>query len=433
MAVSILGRLAAAAPVPVFAIAGIGARTALLALRGDGRVALVSSPRHATVLLIGGAMTDQLLETVLHVHDQLPGPRALVWWGGGDDGGAFGSVRPVAVAADADVIDVVVRVHRELVSGRRRSSPPVGPEQNPVSWRGVGPHGQGGEGMMGGEPYGRPMAMTGPDVRDGLQLDRVTLPIGPALPGLPPGLALVVELQGDMIQQAELAENPFRSTGTTGQPLPSVLDVFDLARADPVPIAELELARARYHLLRLAEALALYGLDAASQRGARLTVGLRVSDVARLRRLRGWLGRTAALWGATSGVGAIDAGVARDVGLSGLAARAAGVAVDARTEDPTYRAAGFELRTRAGGDAHARWLLRMDEAIDGLAVAAAAGGATVGPGDGIEDPRQDASILLDHLPHWLTGLEWGDAITTIASLDLDLESVRQPSPSVARG
>lgn len=427
---SVLSRLVTAAPVAVFAIAGVGARTALLALRGDGRVAFVSSPRHATVLLVGGAVTDQQLETVLHVHDQLPEPRALVWWRG-DDGEALGPVRPVAVAANAEVVDVVIRVHRELVSGRRRSSPPVGPEQNPVSWRGVGPHGQGGEGMMGGEPYGRSMAMTGPDVRDGLELDRVTLPIGPALPGLPPGLAMVLELQGDLIQQVDLADNPFLSTVTAGRPLPSATDVFDLARANAVPIAELELARARYHLLRLGEVLALYGLDAASQRAAGLAAGLRLSDVARLRRLRGWLRRTAALWGATSGVGRIDAGEASDAGLSGLAARAAGLAVDARTEEQAYRAAGFEPRTRNGGDAHDRWLLRVDEAIDGLVVGAAAGEATVGPGDGVEDPRQDASILLEHLPHWLAGLEWGDAITTVASLDLDLEAAdRRPATAV---
>jgi hypothetical protein len=329
VAVRALARVASRAPVPVFAVAGIGARTALLAVRADDRVTLASSPRHATVLLVGGAVTDRHAETL--AHDQLPGPRAAVWWGG-DDTAALGISDVVPVAASGDAIAVVVRVHDELLSGRRRSSPPIGPATSPVSWRGVGPHGQGGEGMMGGQPYGRPMAMTGPDLRDGLQLDRMSLPVGPALPGLPPGLGVVLELQGDVIQQVELAADPFASAAAIGSRLPSVTDVFDAAMTQPVPIAELELARARIHLLRVADALALYGLAAAARRTARLALRLVPAYVTRMRRLRRWLRRTTALWGATSGVGRIDADVARDVGLSGLAARAAGLPTDARAD-----------------------------------------------------------------------------------------------------
>lgn len=431
MAVSRLGTLAARAPVPVFAVPGIGARTALLGLRAEVRVELVSSPRHATVLLAAGAITEPLVETLAHLHDQVPEPRATVWWGG-DDAGALGIAGTVTVAASQDVVDVLADVQRELLSGHRRSTPPAGPSTNPVSWRGEGPHGQGGEGMMGGRPYGRPMAMTGREVRDGLQLDRVSLPVGPALPGLPPGLRLELELQGDVIQQLQIASNPFTSHIVGGSALPSTSDVFDAAATTSVPIADLELARARYHLLRLSEALALYGLAAAAQRAARLASGLAASDGPQLERLRGWLRRRRALWGATAGVGRITTDAAHHAGLSGIAARAAGWATDARADDPAYRSAGFEVSTRSRGDAHDRWLLRLDEAIQALQLAAAAGQATAGPDTGIEDPRRDTAALLEHLPEWLTGLEWGDAITTIASLDLDPEFAaerRQPVPS----
>ncbi len=432
MAVSRLGNLATRAPVPVFAVAGIGARTALLGLRAHGRVELVASPRHATVLLVGGAVTEPLVETLAHVHDQVPEPRAVVWWGG-EDAASLGISGTVTVATTGHVVDVLVDVHRELLSGRRRSTPPVGPASNPVSWRGEGPHGQGGEGMMGGQPYGRAMAMTGPDVRDGLQLDRVTLPVGPALPGLPPGLRLELEVQGDVIQQVELAPNPFASGVVGGSVLPSVTDPFDAATTAPVAVAGLELARARYHLLRLSAALDLYGLDAVARRVARLASGLDPSDGARLERLRRWLRRTGSLWGASAGVGRVDADTAHRIGLSGTAARAAGRPTDARSDDATYRSAGFEVLTRAGGDAHDRWLLRIEEASQALRLATAVGQATVEPDTRVEDPRRDAATLLEHLPRWLTGLEWGDAITTIASLDLDLEAAANRPRATAAG
>lgn len=35
------------------------------------------------------------------------------------------------------------------MTGTTASTPPRGPATAPVDWKGVGPHGQGGEGMMG--------------------------------------------------------------------------------------------------------------------------------------------------------------------------------------------------------------------------------------------------------------------------------------------
>lgn len=427
-------RLGARAPVPVLVTAGARARDALLGLRAADGVDPVHSPRHATVLLVGGAIPGELFEAVAHVHDQLPEPRSVVWWGG-DDSGALGIDGAVIVAPDGDVVGTIRRVHAELVIGERPSTAPVGPAVNPVEWRGVGPHGHGGEGMMGGQPYGRGMAMTGPDLRDGLQLDRVSLQVGPALPGFPPGLALHVELQGDVIQQARLAANPFESGERVGSPLRSVGDVFDAARRRPIRVAEVELARARYHLLRLAEALHLHGLASGGRRVARLAVQLQPSDLRRIARLRRWLERGVALWGATAGVGVLEAGTVEDLGVGGVVARAAGVPVDARAGDRTYRALGFQMITRQRGDARARWLQRIDEAVQAVQLVTAAGDAMVGPDHGVEDPRAGTGVLLRQLPQWLSGLEWGDAVTTIASLDLDLEAAAglPPTSSPAQG
>ncbi|MDP9023635.1 MAG: hypothetical protein M3N57_13250, partial [Actinomycetota bacterium] len=75
-----------------------------------------------------------------------------------------------------------------------------------------------------------------------------------------------------------------------------------------------------------------------------------------------------------------------------------------------------------GGDARARWLQRADEAVQSLQLAALAGDATIGDPEVVEDPRAGTEMLVDRLPSWLEGLEWRDALTTIASLDLDLEA-----------
>lgn len=424
MAVTLLARWAAGAQIPVLTVAGGGARDALLGLRACDDLELVASPRHATILLVGGSVPVALLDVVAQVHDQLPEPRAVLWWGGDEHASELGIDGVIGVAPEGDVVATLREVYGQLLSGERSSTAPVGPPRNPVAWRGVGPHGQGGEGMMGGQPYGRPMPMTGPDLRDGLQLDRVPLRIGPVLPGLPPGLALEIQLQGDVIQQAELGPDPFLTGERVGRPLPSTADVLRAARTGEVALADVEVARARHHLLRVAEALDLHGLHAAGVRVARLAVRLDAGMAPEVARLRRWLHRRAVLRGTAAGIGRLDAATAADLGLTGPVARAAGLDVDARREEPAYGRLGFRVTTRRDGDARARWEQRLDESVHALELAAAAGDATVGPDEALEDPRapHDVRPLIQHLPHLLQGLEWGDAITTIASLDLDLEA-----------
>ena len=99
-----------------------------------------------------------------------------------------------------ELVAMLQDAHRSVLADPASSSPDRLPDEEPNEWRGVGPFGQGGEGMMGGTPYGRPMAMTGDD-RDGLALDQLHLPPRP-LPRVAAARCLVLDvtLQGDVLQ-----------------------------------------------------------------------------------------------------------------------------------------------------------------------------------------------------------------------------------------
>lgn len=192
-----LGRLAAGggSPAPVFAAIGPGFRDRVEDLGLDPRVELVASPRHATIVLVAGAIPDRLHESLARVHDQVPPPRARLSWQEG---------RPVE-----EIATEAAALHRALLAGETDSQSHLLADEPPALWRGKGDHGQGGEGMMGGKPYGRPMAMTMDDLRDGLALDALTFRIGPFFPHLPPGLVLELTLQGDVVHSVGLQAPPF--------------------------------------------------------------------------------------------------------------------------------------------------------------------------------------------------------------------------------
>lgn len=425
----LLARAAARAPVPVFAAVGAGARDAVQDLRSSRGLTFVDSPRHASVLLVAGRMPRSLVRALAQVHDQLPQPRATVWWASGD----LAEVRAALPSAeivppDDDVAGALRGVHRGLLVGERLSEATILPDQPPSTWRGVGPHGQGGTGMMGGRPYGRPMAMTGPD-RDGLELDRLSLRVGPFLPFLPPGLRLDVVLQGDVVQDATFVGDPFTVAEPYPEPVGGPLDPtspFAAALDRPVPVAELELARARSHLRWLAATIGHHGLDA--DRALALARGTTPRDLPELRRLRRRCVRNPSLRWAMQGVGVTDPSTLEGR-VTGPVARAAGLATDARRDDPAYRDLDFEPVTRGDGDAWARFLLRLDEVEASLLLASRAGDRRADRGV-VEAPRgtlgvglspvASAEVLVEVLP----GLEWGDAVTTILSFDLDLEGVR---------
>ena len=293
--------------VPVAVAAGADAWGPVQDLRGAPGVRLATSPRHATVLLVAGAVPDADRAALHRVHDQLPRPRAVVAW------------RPAQAAADvpARVVDggleaVVAALHEAqaaVLSDPARGSDDLLPDTEPNEWRGVGPFGQGGEGMMGGTPYGRPLTMTGDD-RDGLALDRLELTLGPFLDPLPGGCRLTVTLQGEVLQEADLV---VRTAGT---------DRFS------GPVDE-DLHTARRLLRRTAHGLHVAGLDALAARAAALAG--RVTDDAE----RAVLARDAR-------------GLARRIRRSGLLW--------------TLR----EVGVLDGTDAAARWRGRLDAIAAGL-------------------------------------------------------------------
>jgi hypothetical protein len=417
---ALLVRLAGGAPVPVFPLAGAGAREHVDALRLRNELALVDAPRAANVLLVAGRLTPALVEPARAVHDQLSHPRAVVAWRpDGVPDALAATTFPDVIEASGDVVATIVEAHRGLLTGERSSSPPTCPPAGTEEWRGVGPYGQGGKGMTGGAPYGRPMTGRAPD-RDGMELDQLPVTVGPFFPPFPPGLVLHLKLQGDVVQVCELGDNPY-----IGETRAAAGPFAAAARGDAVPLRALEFARARHHLTWTASFLRVQGLAALGRRVLTLAGRVDAGHADAVRRLRRALEATRALSWATAGVGLLEADCVGGHGL-GPVARAAGVAQDARLGAAAYDRLGFEPVVGGGGDARARWRQRLDEAAQALELAGRAGERRWEPGQPLEGPRGSVDApasarLLALLPDLLPGLEWGDAVTTITSLDLDVE------------
>ena len=202
----LLRAVAAQAPVAVFAAVGADAATRVDDLMLCPGLIRVASPRHADLLLVAGAVRGADHAALRTVHDQIPVPRATVWWGAD----AIGDRAPSAsIGLDENPLAEMQRLRRALLQRALESEPDWLPDEPPAPWRGIGPHGQGGKGMMGGKPYGRPMAMTDDDLRDGLTLDAFKLQVGPYLALWPTGLVLDLVLQGDVLQSASLLRPAF--------------------------------------------------------------------------------------------------------------------------------------------------------------------------------------------------------------------------------
>lgn len=416
----ILSRWAEQAAVPIFPLSGEDGSRTLETLRLDDRIRFVESPRSANVLLAVGAPTSRLVRPAIRLHDQMSHPRATVWIPGDSRRHRLVELFPPMTVLDegTDPIEAVVAVHRALLRGTLTSEPPVLPDEDPNPWRGVGPYGQGGKGMTGGVPYGRPMAERAPD-RDGLELDVLDREIGPFFPGLPPGLVLTVRLQGDVIQWAEV-----ELARTRGDRRSRRSSIHARALVEPVLVRDLELRRAEHHLRWLAGTLRFHGLHSLGRRVLALGLDLPSGAADDLRRLARLLDRSWTLGWSTRDVGILPKEIAFDGG--GFVARASGVGLDARAEDPAYTLLGFKTVTQEAGDARARWRQRLAEAEQALTIAARAGDRRREPGPPVEwprafvddrgDPRRDALKAI--VPDLLTGAEWGDALATIVSLDL---------------
>ncbi len=399
-------------------------------------IELVDEPAAANVLLIAGFVPDALSGPLAAVHDAMPGPRCTVRWPlGAATSPALMASDSVPVEESDDPVAVIVRTHRSLLAGARASEPPLQPDVEPHPWLGIGPYGQGGSGMTGGTPYGRPMAELAPD-RDGLRLDLLPLAIGPFFPRFPVGLTLDLKMAGDVVVEAAVAGNPFAGAGTfSARP---ALVPFLHALSEPISVAELELARAREHLRWAATSLTAQGLPALAARVLRLARTVTPRDASTTASLARHLDRIRVPQWSGAGVGRVEPGLLAGLG-AGPVGRAAGLAEDVRTADPAYVALGFEPIVMHEGDAATRWRLRLAEARQSLQLAVQAADLRTVPTGRVESPRGRLEVgdapfdrLLPLIAGLLADLEWGDAVTAILSLDLDLEEAGAVSSAGTR-
>ncbi|MFE0641635.1 hypothetical protein ACFW2Y_08495 [Streptomyces sp. NPDC058877] len=249
---------------------------------------------------------------------------------------------------------------------------------------------------------GLPMAERADD-RDGLRLDRLHVPLGPALPDWPAGLVLRVALQGDLVQRA--------SVETVHVPPSAPRRAFwnepwlRALEGEQVTTGEAARRRCAAHLDSLGRLLGVAGWDdaAARARGARDQVlGGAPQDVLAprivplVRRLR----RSWTLRWLTAGVGAGNRGP-----------------VD--------------------GDVHGRllgWLDAIERALGEIAVRAPLlDGPPTGPRGRVDAGTPASQVLLDALPGLLEGAEFACARLIVASLDPDLDELPPEHPPGGHG
>lgn len=329
-------RLAAAAPVPVHVVRGLGGSPDLARLRAHPHLRVVASPRHATVLVVVGSVPHAHLDALAAVHDQVPAPRAVAALGLEGDLAdlGLGDVHHLPVA---DPVGALRDLQADVLAGRVDHAA-AGRATHPVDWQGVGPHGQGGEGMMGGTPYGRMLPMPPVEGRDGLALDRLSLRLGPFLPGLPAGLVLDVGLQGDVLEAVALhPADP--AGGVVGRPV-----------GGPAPDGH---AGAVALLAALAELCAVAGLPALARRTARTGLD---PDPTRLTALRRRLDRRWGLRAATDGVGVLPDGSDATDRWRGWLDRAAVLVEGATPEPAPSRAAATIGEALVGQELGRAWL-----------------------------------------------------------------------------
>ncbi|WNF30088.1 hypothetical protein RI138_26455 [Streptomyces sp. C11-1] len=251
--------------------------------------------------------------------------------------------------------------------------------------------GHGAHGHHMGTIAGLPLAERADD-RDGLRLDRLHVPLGPALPDWPAGLVLHLELQGDVVQRAEVETVP--------APSPSRPAFWNepwlrAMTGDPVTVGEAARRRCAAHLDSLGRLLGVAGWRESATR----------ARVARDRTLDGAPGAEL-----HSLVRPLARRVRRSWTLRWLTA---GV--------------GERVGGQPGGDVHRRliaWLDGLDQALghvddrDPLSAH-----HPVGPRGRLDTQVPPSQALLEALPELLEGTEYACARLIVASLDPDLDEL----------
>ena len=305
----------------------------------------------------------------------------------------------------------------------------------------------------GGHDHHDMMAIVGDPSADGLVMEPLEFRFGPLGTPLPGGLVAVVTLDGDVVAECEVTALLAADDGTA-LPDPLAPHAWQAALGVGVPpaepwtrVARVEVERALSHTAWLRAFARLLGWPALIERTNRAVAAAieaqRLSGPALeealsgLRDLANFVeGSRALRWRAT-GRAPVSSQRARELGLHGPLARASGLAVDARLDDPLYRHLGFEPVVRSEGDALARTLVRVREAVASVDLAMRALQADTPPVPReavVEGPRGPVHAHLDG-PHRhvsapgaaaalavageaVVGAEWAAALVGLASFDL---------------
>ncbi|MFG2250886.1 hypothetical protein [Spirillospora sp. NPDC048823] len=278
--------------------------------------------------------------------------------------------------------------------GDHREDSPDGEDEH----SGHSGHGGGGHEHHRGAPMDLPMAERGED-RDGLKLDVLHVPLGPALQDWPAGLVIHLTLQGDVVQVAEVAAVEETAGGSSFWDEPWLR----AASGEQVSTGEAERRRAACHLDSVGRLLAVAGWESAADQARALRdqvlAGVAEDELApRFARFARRTGRSRTLRWMLGRVGVIDRAMADRHGLSGPAARDLG--------DASARLTGWL-------DEIGRALARVDDPA---------------PLDGADGPRETmgrwpSATVLALLPELLEGADLSEARLTVASLDPDLSQL----------
>lgn len=255
---------------------------------------------------------------------------------------------------------------------------------------------------MGGVVDGLPMADRADD-RDGLRLDRLHVPLGPALADWPAGLVLRLTLQGDVVQEVAVesafpasSRPPFWNEPWLRERMGERVSQGDAAR---------RLCAA--HLDSLGRFFAVTGWADMAARARhvrdRALAGAGAAELSALvhpliRRAE----RSRTLRWLTAGLGPLVAEHAHHLGVTGPA-------------------------LLADGDAHSRMLVWLD-AVGRSAAACEDGDVldaaeAVGPRGRLDGSVPPSRALLNSLPALLEGAEFACARIILASLDPDLDEL----------
>lgn len=319
------------------------------------------------------------------------------------------------------------------------------------------------------------MAIVGDPSEDGLVMEPIELRFGPLGTPFPGGLAVSVTLDGDVVAECtvEALLDPGEPQGAPDPLAPIAWTIaVESAREADAPaspwrrLAALECERAVSHLAWLRGLARILGWQLLVDRCTRALEGLpplghellrreerpgpedystatatAERAGARAERVLALVRRSRLLRVRTAGLASIDAEGAERAGLRGPAARASGLRDDARSGQPLYELLGFEPVIRSDGDAHARALVRAEEAVSSLRLACAAlrqaaEGAAADPAEpsgaveGARGPlraeqapdgwRMDAPgsrAALAAAGEAMVGCEWAAALVALASFD----------------